>query len=75
MKKILFTTFAVAVIAVAAGLNVMQGRSETALSDVALANVEALANGENPNCPNGCLADGNGCDCNGWWPCYREDSW
>jgi hypothetical protein len=43
MKKILFTTFAVAVIAVAAGLNVMQSRSEIALSDVALANVEALA--------------------------------
>ncbi|MDR1381276.1 MAG: NVEALA domain-containing protein [Tannerella sp.] len=46
MKKILFATFAVAVIAVAAGLNVMQSRSEIALSDVALENVEALADDE-----------------------------
>ncbi|MDR1369350.1 MAG: NVEALA domain-containing protein [Dysgonamonadaceae bacterium] len=42
-EKAIMTIFAVAVIAVAAGLNVMQGRSEIALSDVALANVEALA--------------------------------
>ncbi|MDR1379883.1 MAG: NVEALA domain-containing protein [Tannerella sp.] len=46
MKKILFTIFAVAVIAVAAGLNVMQSRSEAVLSDVALENIEALAQSE-----------------------------
>jgi hypothetical protein len=23
-------------------------------------------------CKNGCLDNGNGCACNGWWPCYQE---
>lgn len=26
----------------------------------------------NPNCPNGCLANGNGCYCNGWYECLLE---
>lgn len=23
-------------------------------------------------CPNGCVDNGNGCYCNGWYPCYAE---
>jgi hypothetical protein len=41
-KKILISIFVVA-IAIVAGWNVMQSQSDEALSDVALANVEALA--------------------------------
>jgi hypothetical protein len=44
-RKILYLG-AVAAIAVAAGWNVMQSQNEVALSDVALANVDALAVGE-----------------------------
>jgi hypothetical protein len=43
MKKHLISIFVVAAIATAAGWNVSRNMSEEALSDVALANVEALA--------------------------------
>jgi hypothetical protein len=46
MKKILFLIFAVAAIAVAAVWNVSRNMNEEALSDVTLANVEALADSE-----------------------------
>jgi hypothetical protein len=37
-------------------------KNEVTLSDVALANVEALAEEINSECPNGCLAQcGSGC--------------
>ena len=26
-------------------------------------------------CPNGCVADGGGCYCNGWYPSYAEYDW
>jgi hypothetical protein len=55
-----------------AGLNVMQSSNDAVLSDVALANVEALAGEINPDCPNGCLANGNGCWCFVWYPCYLD---
>lgn len=46
--------------------------SEVKLSDLALENTEALASGESDLCPNGCLSNGSGCYCNGWYPSYRE---
>jgi len=43
------------------------------LSDIALANVEALANGEiNPDCPNGCVAGSGGCFCYEYYEYYAE---
>ncbi|MGE0077535.1 MAG: hypothetical protein AB7S48_06720 [Bacteroidales bacterium] len=24
------------------------------------------------DCPNGCLANGDGCWCRAWYPCYKE---
>ena len=42
------------------------------MSELMLANVEALANDENPMCPNGCFDDGDGCLCYHWFPTYRE---
>jgi hypothetical protein len=44
-KKVLIFTIATIVVALA-GWNVSQSRNEAALSDMALANVEALAQGE-----------------------------
>ena len=29
----------------------------------------------NPDCPNGCLANGDGCWCKAWYPCYKEAKW
>jgi hypothetical protein len=45
MKKKLLATAMVAVVAAIAGYNVYQGQSDVQLSDVQLANVEALAEG------------------------------
>lgn len=42
------------------------------MSDLVLANVEALASGEiDPMCPDGCISGSEGCGCNGIW----SDSW
>ena len=46
MKKIFFYAIFVAVIAVVAGINVYNAQKTEVLSDVALANVEALAQTE-----------------------------
>ena len=42
MKRVIFYTSVVAIVTVA-GWNVMQSRNDAVLSDVALANIEALA--------------------------------
>lgn len=44
MRKKLFAALAVAVVAVVTGYNVYSSQKSTTLSDLALANVEALAN-------------------------------
>ena len=46
MKKIIIKVAFVAVIAMVGGINVFNAQKTEALSDVALANVEALAGGE-----------------------------
>ncbi|MDY3266531.1 MAG: hypothetical protein SOX26_03220 [Phocaeicola sp.] len=47
------------------------------MSDLALANVEALANDEeNPLFPNGCVDNGSSCDCNGIYvETWKEYNW
>ena len=63
----------VAVVALISGINVFNAQKSDSMSDIALANVEALADDEiNPWCPNGCVANGNGCLCNGWHQYDRE---
>ena len=46
MKKKIFGAVIIAAMALAAGWNFNQSKNEVELSDLALANVEALANGE-----------------------------
>lgn len=55
MRKKLFAALAVAVVAVVAGYNVYSLQKSTTLSDLALANVEALASDESTtvDCPRG----------------------
>lgn len=72
MKKKVFGAVALIAIAVAAGWNYQQSQQESELSDLTLANVEALASGESSDCPNGCYDNGSGCFCHYWFPSYRE---
>lgn len=55
MKKKIFAILIVAVVAVFAGYNVYQSQKGEMMSDLMLANVEALAGGENgpTSCPGG----------------------
>jgi hypothetical protein len=46
MKKRLLKYIGLAVIVVAAGITIIQEKKSSAMSDMTLANVEALANGE-----------------------------
>lgn len=71
MKKNILKASFVAAFAMIAGYSVYNSQKDVALSDIALANVEALASGESgAKCPNGCSAIGWGttkileCDCN-----------
>lgn len=71
-RKILSGLFALTLlVATGYGVNESQ-KSNAGLSDLALSNVEALAQTENDLCPNGCLDNGDGCYCNGWYPDYME---
>ena len=63
MKKKLFSVLAVVAIVTVAGYNVYNAKSEVKLSDLALANVEALANGESST---GNTGPGKTVDCPGW---------
>ena len=64
MKKFLRYAF-VAVFVSIAGYSVYASQKSDAMSDFMLANVEALALGEDSACPNGCVDNGDGCSCNG----------
>jgi hypothetical protein len=51
MRKYLIKFASVAVVAMIAGVNVVNSQKTEVLSDIAMANVEALANDENGRCP------------------------
>lgn len=64
-KKILFA-IAFAAVTLLSGYNYMQNTNEVKLSDLALANVEALAGEPDmTECPNGCGTECGLCYCNG----------
>lgn len=72
MKKNIVGVIAVVAIAAMAGYNVYSSQNDGKLSDLALANVEALASGESGGwaCPDACKewsgnsGGGIACDCN-----------
>lgn len=73
MKKNIIRTAFVAAFALIAGYNVYTSQQGNSISELALANVEALAdNEENPLCPNGCYNNGYGCYCYIWYTDYKE---
>lgn len=75
MKKKLFLPavallFVIISVAISSPYQSVASTSESLLLQ---ANIEALVQGEiNPNCPNGCKDNGNGCYCNFWYEYYRE---
>lgn len=71
MKKNIVKVAFVAAIAIVCSINVLNSQKSETLSEVILANVDALAS-VNPLCPNGCLKNGDGCYCNGWFETYKE---
>ena len=73
-KKILSGIFALALLGTT-GYGVNQSVKNNAdLSGLALSNVEALANGESSDCPNGCLDAPGLCYCRGSLP-FEEKVW
>lgn len=71
MRKKLFATMFVAVVAAVASYNVCQSQNTNTLSDLALANVEALASSESDN--NICHMNPNNWVCKAFAPgtyCY-----
>lgn len=75
MRKKIFGVVVMAAIAAAANWSFNQSKNEVVLTDLALANVEALARGENPfDCPNGCLTTPGSCFCHFHFP-YEEATW
>ena len=69
MKNFIRVAFA-ATFTCMAGYGVYSSQQETELSELALANIEALAQneGSDVDCPN----NGNGCYNGLWYPCKRE---
>lgn len=67
----------VAAFAAIAGYGVYTSQKTDAMSNLMLANVEALAQSEGSGlCPNGCVDGGDGCFCNGTnYPKWREYNW
>jgi hypothetical protein len=67
MKKVTMATMVVA-ISVIGGWNISQNKSDIVLSDMALANVEALADESGGSCSNSCNSwlwgPGGGINCN-----------
>lgn len=43
----------------------------TGIAFVSINETKALASADS-DCPNGCLANGDGCWCRAWYPCYKE---
>ena len=71
MKKMIKIAF-VAAFAAIAGYGVYANQKTDVMSDLALANVEALARNEISNCDNGCWDNGSGCLCGVWYPGWKE---
>ncbi len=70
-KKVLKVAF-VAALAVVSGINVLSAQKSETLSDVALAEVEALANTEQgcvngPNCWGYCFVENGRYSCEDYW--------
>jgi hypothetical protein len=75
-KKIIISGIAIVGIAALAVFNVNVSSKGNGLSDMSLANVDALAQSENPLCPNGCLdKSGDGCYCYIWIDSKEEANW
>jgi len=76
MRKLIIKSAFVAAFIAVAGYAAYNTQKDTEMSDLAMANVEALAGGEGSgyDCPNGCLTSSGDCFCREYFP-YKEASW
>ena len=72
MKKNILKATLVVAFALIAGMNVYNAQQSDIMSDLVLANVEALARNEISNCDKGCWDNGSGCLCGVWYPGWKE---
>lgn len=72
MKKNILKATLVVAFALIAGMNVYNAQQSDIMSDLVLANVEALARNEISNYDNGCWDNGSGCLCGVWYPGWKE---
>ena len=72
MKKNILKATLVVAFALIAGMNVYNAQQSDIMSDLVLANVEALARNEISNCDNGWWDNGSGCLCGVWYPGWKE---
>lgn len=79
MKKKILKAILVAAFALIAGFNVYNAQQlDDASGCLILDNIEALASSRemiNPECPNGCLSNGDKCHCYHDYAGYREAPW
>lgn len=76
MRKYFVKIAFVAVFAAVAGYGIYTSQKSETLSDLMLANVEALARYEvNPDCPNGCTSASSYCRCFQIYSNMREVHW
>ena len=74
--KNLFKVAFVAAFAAIAGYGVYANQKSDVMSDLALANVEALANSREGSLCVGCVEGGYGCACDGiWLSTWKEYQW
>ena len=72
MKKNILKATLVVAFALIAGMNVYNAQQSDIMSDLVLANVEALARNEISNCANGCRDNRRGCSCGVSCPGWKE---
>lgn len=79
MKKNILKVTLVAAFTLMTGYSVYSSqKSDDTSGCLILDNIEALASSRemiNPECPNGCLSNGDGCHCYHDFSSYREAPW
>lgn len=75
MKKKTCVVMMVAAFALIISTNMRNSQKTTVISDIALANVEALADDEHESCLKICMNGNEGCFCYQWYSYLKEVNW
>lgn len=75
MKKKILAVMMVAIFVSIISTNMRNSQKIFVMSDISLANVEALADDEHESCFNVCMAGNGGCFCYQWYSYLKEVNW